>query len=159
MALAVRPKRAADDNFILALSQQVFAEYSAAPIAAARSMLADEGAACAVAEVGQVKVGFVLLSIARLGRELGPWPNPATAYVNAIAVRPNAQGRGVGTRLLDYAEQMARGRGAVVLSLTTADTNGRAQRLFEAAGFLPVLRLPEHYAHGQDAITMFKPLI
>jgi ribosomal protein S18 acetylase RimI-like enzyme len=59
---------------------------------------------------------------------------------------------------LAWAEEIARAQGAVSLTLTTAETNVAARRLFEHAGFLPVTRLFETYAGGQAGVAMFKAI-
>lgn len=157
--ITIRPFRpGADDTFAQALGERAFAPYSRAPGASIVSMLGERGAEAAVAEIGRAKVGFAIVAFARVPREFGPWKSPVIARLNAIAVRPESQGRGVARGLVAWAEELARARGAVTLTLATAETNTRARRLFEYAGFLPVVRLPEQYARGQDGIAMFKPL-
>jgi ribosomal protein S18 acetylase RimI-like enzyme len=64
----------------------------------------------------------------------------------------------VGRFLLDHAEALARGEGAVSLTLMTAETNARARRLFTSAGFHRLLVLDRAYARGQRGIVMSKAL-
>jgi ribosomal protein S18 acetylase RimI-like enzyme len=52
-----------------------------------------------------------------------------------LFVTPGARRRGVGTLLLIAAAETARAAGAVRLELSTAITNGPAQRLYEALGW------------------------
>jgi len=156
--LTVRPKRATDDEFVLGLSQRVFAAYSRDPLASMHGMLEERGAEAAVAQLGRARVGFVLLGYERLARPFGPWQRPVVARLNAIAVRPDAEGRGIGRALLASAEEMARAAGAVSIWLLTAENNVRARRLFESGGFLPLVRAPTAYARGQAGITMFRLL-
>ncbi len=56
-----------------------------------------------------------------------------------LAVRPAFRGRGVGTRLLAAAIDLARRRGVDALSLSVAEVNP-ARRLYERAGFEKVGR-------------------
>jgi len=157
-ALTLRPKRASDDEFILSLSERVFAIYSTFPDAAMNSMLRQHGARVAIAEVGRTRVGFIVVSFERLRRDFGPWSRPAIARLDAIAVRPDAQGRGVGRVLLIHAEEIAREHDAVSLTLRTAETNTRARRLFESSGFLTLLALEDNYKDHQRALAMMKLL-
>jgi ribosomal protein S18 acetylase RimI-like enzyme len=156
--VTVRPKRATDDAFVLGLSQRVFAAYSRDPLASMSSMLEEHGAEASIAQIGRTRAGFVLLAYERLPRSFGPWQRPVVARLNAIAVRPDIEGRGIGRALLVAGEEMARAAGAASFWLLTAENNLRARRLFESAGFLPVVRSPTSYARGQAGITMFKLL-
>jgi ribosomal protein S18 acetylase RimI-like enzyme len=85
-------------------------------------------------------------------------PGQLVADLLAIAVAPEHQRRGIGTRLLDFAvelvEEAAVRTPVVELRLTVADTNLGAQRLFRRKGFEV---LDEHhgaYDGGQRAIRM-----
>jgi ribosomal protein S18 acetylase RimI-like enzyme len=157
-ALTVRPKRTSDDEFILALSERVFAVYSTVPSASMSAMLTQRGAEVAIAEVGRTKIGFVVVSFERLRRDFGPWTRPVIARLDAIAVRPDAQGRGVGRVLLAHVEEIARAADAVTISLRTAETNLRARHLFESSGFMTLLELEDMYKDHQRAFAMMKPL-
>jgi len=156
--LILRPILTEDEAFIRALSRRAFATYSRNPARLVASMLEERGAETIVAELGGAPVGFAALGFQELARDFGPWKRPIIARLNAIAVLPDAHGRGIGRRLLAHAEEIARARGAVSMTLNTAVTNRRALRLFEPAGFLGVMTLPNNYARGQSAVAMFKPL-
>jgi len=121
-------------------------------------MLDEPGSDAVVAEAFGAQVGFAVLGIERLSRGFGPWRRPAIARVNAVAVRPELQGHGIGRALLARAEAMARAEDAVTLTLMTAEDNAPARRLFVSAGFLPVLTLDQAYRNQQRGIVMFKPL-
>jgi ribosomal protein S18 acetylase RimI-like enzyme len=55
--------------------------------------------------------------------------------LNALFVRPEARGRGVGRALLERAREHARSTGARRVDLQTARTNTTAQALYEAFGY------------------------
>jgi shikimate dehydrogenase len=57
-------------------------------------------------------------------------------YIHHIAVAPQFQGRGCGTALIEAAKLEARRRGISRLALATWNFNRRAQRFFEAHGFV-----------------------
>lgn len=57
------------------------------------------------------------------------------AYFGLFAVRPDAQAQGVGSRLLDAAESLARGRGASRLELTVLSHRPELAAWYERRGF------------------------
>lgn len=157
--LLLRPRRAADDDFVYRLSDRVFAPYSRAPSGSMASMLAEEGARSVIAERAGKPVGFYVLGVERLDRPYGPWERPALARLNAIGVLPSLHGRGLGALLLQHAEALARDEeSAVSVTLMTAETNARARRLFASAGYASLFVLDHAYAGGQRGIVMTKAL-
>src|SRR5262245_4472675 len=103
--VTVRPKRAKDQAFVLSLSRRVFSPYSVDPARTVTAMLSVPDTEVGIAELGRGGLGFVVMSCEQLDRSFGPWSRPAAAHIDAIAVRPDAEGRGVGRRLLEWAEQ------------------------------------------------------
>ncbi len=65
---------------------------------------------------------------------LGSW------YVNVLAALPEARGRGLGTRLLGVADQIAAEGGHGRLSIIVADGNAGARRLYERRGYAEAAR-------------------
>ena len=65
---------------------------------------------------------------------------PDTWYINVVAAFPEFRGRGVGTRLLEAAEQYAIGVGKQGLSLIVADGNVGAIRLYEREGYREIAK-------------------
>lgn len=63
---------------------------------------------------------------------------PGTWYVNALAVRPEARGHGLGAQLLGFAEEIGRAAAARGMSVIVADKNIRAFRLYERFGYRKV---------------------
>lgn len=57
---------------------------------------------------------------------------PGTGYVYVISTLPEFRGKGVGTRLLTFAERY---RGPNGMSLIVADNNAGARRLYERCGY------------------------
>lgn len=80
----------------------------------------------------------------------------------AIAVEPAAQSRGVGSRLLAYAIDLATVAGERMtvpeLRLTVADSNAGAQRLFARNGFVVMNERHGAYDGGQVAVRMRRRL-
>lgn len=71
-------------------------------------------------------------------------------YVKVVAVRPDRQGKGLGSRMLQEIEARARDRGFEALTLDTAEVMEDLLRLYGRHGFREVRRgLPDH---GRDEI-------
>lgn len=103
--------------------------------------------------------GFILVGFYE------PASGPLGSYfadLLAIAVAPEYQRRGVGTRLLDYAVHLARAasRGTPVLEirLTVADSNVAGMSLFTKSGFRVLDENHGSYDGGQRAIRMARRL-
>lgn len=156
--LSFRPRAKADDAFIASLGREVFSRWSREPGRSVLSMAAIAGARTEIAVTGGRPVGFVIVTFDRLGRRFGPWADPRVARLDAIAVAPEAQKRGVGAALLEHAESIATHEGGVVMMLMTAQRNLPARRLFQDAGFQGLSQIPREYANGDAAIEMFKPI-
>ncbi|MFO1143496.1 MAG: GNAT family N-acetyltransferase [Amaricoccus sp.] len=67
---------------------------------------------------------------------------PDGLFINTLATLAEARGRGFGTSLLRVADDIARAEGRPRLSLTVADSNAGARRLYARAGFVPLASLP-----------------
>ncbi|MEO4053707.1 GNAT family N-acetyltransferase [Solibacillus sp. CAU 1738] len=57
-------------------------------------------------------------------------------YIDTICVAPTARGLGIGTKLLAYAEQIAREKGYTKLSLNVELEKEKARALYERVGFV-----------------------
>jgi len=87
---------------------------------------------------------------------------PETWYVNVLAAYPEARGKGLGTKLLEAAEQIAREAGKSGLSLIAEDDNVNAIRFYHRFGFKDVATRPmikEAWStEGENWILMTKAL-
>lgn len=63
-------------------------------------------------------------------------------YVNVLACYPDYRGQGLGSRLLDLAEQIAQEEALCRMSVIVADTNTGARRLYERHGYKEAATLP-----------------
>jgi len=102
-------------------------------------------------------VGTVLFKAAH--RTVGsPWLNrPEIASLGQFAVMPEWQGTGLGTRLLDLAEQRAAETGAEEIALDTAEPAEHLVALYRHRGY----RLVEHaqWSHtNYRSVIMSKPV-
>lgn len=73
-----------------------------------------------------------------LGVALMTWMAPRTAHLAQLAVRPDAQRRGLARRLVQESAAAARAAGCRELTLLVARRNEPARRLYESLGFTPV---------------------
>ncbi len=67
--------------------------------------------------------------------------------------------RGVGSLLMDAAEQWAGGHGLGVIGLETAEDNLPAQKFYVARGYRKVDEIQHYYADGSAAWVMVKELL
>jgi ribosomal protein S18 acetylase RimI-like enzyme len=145
LAIVVRPATTADRSFVLAtvprLGDFAVPEWRTAPEIAegdARALRAyfDAGERSDRLQVAESKdgrrLGFVYLETVHdyfTGEEHG--------HVSVVAVESTAEGRGVGTALLEAADAWACGRGYRTMTLNVFATNDRARRLYERLGYVP----------------------
>jgi ribosomal protein S18 acetylase RimI-like enzyme len=62
-------------------------------------------------------------------------PHKNTLYIEYVAVARAARGKGIGSLLMEHAEDIARARGLSGLELDVVDTNPRARGLYERMGY------------------------
>jgi len=77
-----------------------------------------------------------------------------TSDVQTIAVARDAQGRGVGRRLLSELLERAQRRGSHQVMLEVRAGNDVAVSLYRSVGFEEIHRRPNYYAPGVDAVVM-----
>lgn len=65
-----------------------------------------------------------------------------TWYVDQLATFPRYRGQGFGTKLLEFAEEVAAAAGCHGLSIIVSDGNIGARRLYERRGFLQIATRP-----------------
>jgi ribosomal protein S18 acetylase RimI-like enzyme len=63
------------------------------------------------------------------------YSDSTTGHIADVVVVPGADGRGIGSALIAFAEVWARERGFAMLTLNVFTENRRARRLYEKAGF------------------------
>ncbi|MCC9144937.1 MULTISPECIES: ribosomal protein S18-alanine N-acetyltransferase [unclassified Arthrobacter] len=80
------------------------------------------------------------------------------ADVQTIAVVPENEGAGIGSRLLAILVDEAKRRGAEDVLLEVRDDNPRAQRLYRWFGFEQIHVRPRYYRDGASALIMRLPL-
>lgn len=87
---------------------------------------------------------------------------PSTWYVNVLAVLPEYRGRGLGTRLLQLADETGRKLGKKGMSVIVSDANVGARRLYERCGYRETARramVKEGWDNpGREWVLLTKPL-
>ncbi len=106
-------------------------------------------AGLAVADADGTIAGYVLV-ITR--------PNSPIFRVYAIAVDEPFAGRGLGSRLLSWAEDYALERGGREMRLEVQASNEPATRMYDRNGYRVMRALPGYYQDGSDGLRMMKPL-
>jgi ribosomal-protein-alanine N-acetyltransferase len=92
-------------------------------------------------------VGYVVGDLTpNHGRDIG--------HIKDIAVRPDAQRKGLGRKLLRSGLRRLATHGASVVKLEVRESNTRAQKLYDSEGFEPVRREPRYYGDGEAAYVM-----
>jgi ribosomal protein S18 acetylase RimI-like enzyme len=104
-----------------------------------RGRVARDAGEFAVAGSGGQVVGFIWFRLDGTFHHSG--------YVRWIGVAPEAQGRGVGRRLMQYAEDRIFKAGPNVF-LMVSDFNKQAQRFYEALGYRLVGKVPDYIVPG-----------
>ena len=92
----------------------------------------------------------------------GPTPmTQGTFDLYWIAVDPIFQGKGIGSRLLDFLEKEVRGmKGLMILADTSSIPQYEKTKIFYLQnGFREVARVPDYYYPGNDRITFCKGLL
>lgn len=102
-----------------------------------------------VAEENGVIIGYAMILFRK---------GTALARLYSIAVNPDAKSRGVGTLLLDAAEQAAFDHDRLLLRLEVREDNARAIALYRRKGYRPLGRCLDYYSDHTDALRFEKTL-
>jgi ribosomal protein S18 acetylase RimI-like enzyme len=145
--IAIRPATEGDRAFILSLADRL-ADFNRPAWRSAREIAEGDRRALAHAlDAPSADNGlFVALLDAHPAGCLLMWTledyftGEQHAHISVIAVTRTAEGRGVGRALMDHAEQWARARGHRRMTLSVFESNRRAQKLYEGAGFQVEMR-------------------
>lgn len=78
--------------------------------------------------------------------------------VMSVAVVPAGRRKGLGTRFMRLAEDIARERGCASMRLEVSTRNLAAIELYRGLDYRLNGHLPRYYSWGEDAFSMVKPL-
>lgn len=77
------------------------------------------------------------LGVLQINYRLSTWDIASYAVIEDFYLAPEARGRGVGTRMLEYACARAEGRGAHFVQAAVQPNDRAARRVYEAFSFSP----------------------
>ncbi|MCD6472366.1 ribosomal protein S18-alanine N-acetyltransferase [Candidatus Aerophobetes bacterium] len=107
------------------------------------------------------KKGFAFYYVTEYGERVvgyaGYWKIAKEAHIVNLAIHPSFRKRGIGTKLLRYLFQEARGQGLAEVTLEVRYSNIAAQRLYDKFGFKKVA-IHRHYYIDEDAIIYWKKM-
>jgi [ribosomal protein S18]-alanine N-acetyltransferase len=101
-----------------------------------------------VATEGEIVVGFII-AYRGAGKE---------GHIVTIDVVESRRRAGIGSRLMDAAEEWAREQGLESISLETAEDNSVAQKFYEARAYSKVGKIEHYYGDGTAAWVLVKRL-
>jgi [ribosomal protein S18]-alanine N-acetyltransferase len=105
---------------------------------------------CWIAEHPEDKVaGFLIFE--RTSYQAQP-----TGHIVTLDVDPEARRQGLGTLLMQCAEEQMKGEGASRMSLEVAEDNTAARHFYRRLGFVPRGRIAKYYGGRVDAEVMEK---
>jgi ribosomal-protein-alanine N-acetyltransferase len=115
-------------------------------------------AALFFSEISQRKTRYYIVAMVR--KEVagygGLMVHEDEGHITTIAVEPELQHAGIGTRLMLDLMEEARNRSARTVALEVRVANWPAQRLYSWFGFRPVGERKNYYAEtGEDALVMW----
>ena len=146
--IRLRPSLPSDFETLYQIDQSCFPPGIAYGRSEMRSYLRSKGAFCLVAEAGGSTGGFI---VTEQSAEL--------AHIVTLDVLESFRRMGIGSRLLEAAEQAAAARGARLMYLETATTNKAAIALWKKHGYRETGRIKDYYGRGLDAFEMQRLLI
>jgi ribosomal protein S18 acetylase RimI-like enzyme len=100
-----------------------------------------------VAREGGGLAGFLLIH---------PYGCAGSPYIASVAVAEGARERGIGTRLVAFAERQMAGRRFIFLCVSSF--NRRAQELYSRLGYRRVGEIPDYVVEGHSEILLCKKL-
>ena len=148
----IRPFQGRDLVRLYQLDQTCFPQGVAYSRAELQYFLAHPRCSCWIAEQPDSKLaGFVILERAtRNGRPAG--------HIITLDVDPADRRHGLGTLLMQTAEDQMKQEGAAVISLEVAENNAAARQFYRGLGFVNRGKIAKYYGGSIDAEVMEKAL-
>jgi len=114
---------------------------------ACRSKLRRPGGELFIAREGGERRGLILLH---------PYGLAGSPYIASVAVEASARGRGLGARLVDFAERHYTGRRHIFLVVSSF--NHGAQEFYRRLGYERVAEFPDYVVEGYSELLFHKKL-
>ncbi|MDE1858159.1 MAG: GNAT family N-acetyltransferase [Thaumarchaeota archaeon] len=121
-------------------------------------ILAEFPEAFLVAEVGGGVVGYVMTRIEYGFSHLKRLGLSRKGHIVSIAVSEQHRGRGVGSLLMQKAQEAMAAKGATESYLEVRVSNNGAINLYQRLGYHSAGRLESYYKDGEAALVMATPL-
>jgi len=151
--ITLRHAAISDGSFIGRLSRDVFKVYGPYEDILLGWFKSERAIATIIACLDKTPMGFAMLS------------EPSDMYnlhdvseLLGIAVRPESQGKGIGSLLLHAIEIKSVSPNIIWIFLHAALENMKARRLYEKTGYINLEIKKGFYPEGQDAIVMYKAI-
>jgi [ribosomal protein S18]-alanine N-acetyltransferase len=150
--IRLRSYEARDLPALHQLDQACFARRIAYSKAELQYFLTHPGCSCWIAEQPDNRLlGFVIMERARLrGYPAG--------HIVTLDVDPAARRQGVGTLLMQTAEQQIKHEGAAWMTLEVAENNTAARHFYRKHGFVTRGKIAKYYGGTIDAEVMEKAI-
>jgi len=149
----IREASHSDLERIVEIERRCFTKNTAYSKRQLKYLLTKANSDCLAVSIEKTLRGFVLILYKRGSRVAG---------IETINVDPNFQGKGIGTSLLEAAEENMKSNGIEKVRLEVSVGNHAAIKFYEKAGFRKTVLLREYYFyehHGsKDAYRMIKDL-
>ena len=148
----IRPFQGRDLVRLYQLDQTCFPQGVAYSRAELQYFLTHPRCSCWIAEQPDSKLaGFVILERAtRNGRPAG--------HIITLDVDPADRRHGLGTLLMQTAEDQMKQEGAAVISLEVAENNAAARQFYRGLGFVNRGKIAKYYGGSIDAEVMVKAI-
>lgn len=102
-----------------------------------------------IAECFGILCGYIICGVENTGEE-------KYGHICSLAVSPNYRNKGVGSALVQRAEQVVIILGATAMQLEVRVSNQIAQNFYRKLGYEPVFHICGYYADTEDAIVMMR---
>ncbi|MFA5939556.1 MAG: GNAT family N-acetyltransferase [Sinimarinibacterium sp.] len=145
-AVRIRRARPADAAAILALEDAFPSDRMSAR--SVRRFLSAATARAVIADRDGAVAGALILLLRRNSR----W-----GRIYSVVVDPRHRGLGLGRRLVEAAETLARREGCTGVGLEVRADNDPARKLYRSLGYAEAAALPAYYQDGAPGIRLRKP--
>lgn len=148
LGVYVRPAKPADIAALFALETEVFTTDRLSR-RGFRRLLASASAELLVAEHAGAFAGYILVLFRATS---------AIARIYSLAAAPQHEGKGVGSLLIEAAEEAARRRGCTRMRLEVHEANGRAAARYRKSGYTVFGQHRDYYGDHGNALRFEKRL-
>ncbi len=157
MRVAIREIRPADFEELWQIDQACFEPGISYSREELRRFIRARGAFTLVAQMQGAASGTLESEGAAIsGFLIGQTDPRKNGHIVTIDVRESARRAGVGSRLMNVAEERLRGEGCQGIYLEVAVNNPAALGFYKRHGFTVLKTLPRYYQNGVDAFLMGK---